>query len=311
MAVREISFPSKNGRDTVIAWSYSPLCKPRAIIQIVHGFAEHSRRYWHMIGAFVDAGFVVYADDHIGHGKTGKDSGTLGDPHSIDYMTYVEDEHTLHDIAVQQYPDMPYFLFGHSWGSMIGRAYAAKYGDELTGLMLAGICSQMKGFDNQLNNPAFRTAVEENPYQPIGEWMDKLMTGVVERFGPEASPSAWIAKDCSVVDDNLADPFNATDVTIQLLWDMVQIYAHTGDLAWAELVPIDLPVYMISGDQDPIGNYGEGLYHSANLLAETGHRNVMTRAYSGYRHEVFNELEIRDEVEQGLVDFVNGVLEYR
>lgn len=308
MAVREISFPSANGRDTIIGWSYSPLGPPRAIVQIVHGFGEHSRRYWHMIGAFLDAGFVVYADDHIGHGKTGKDSGTLGDPHSIDYMTYVEDEHTLHDIAVDQYPDTPYFMFGHSWGSMIGRAYAVKYGSELAGLMLSGICSQLKGFDNQLNNPDFRAAMEADPYQPIGEWMGKLMTGVVDRYGPDANPSAWITKDCDVVQDYSEDPFVTGDVTLQLLWDMVQIYDYTGTIAWAESVPTNIPIYMIAGDQDPIGNYGEGLYHSANLLAETGHR-VIARAYTGYRHEVFNEPEIRDEVEQGLVDFVNNVLE--
>ena len=99
MSIREISFPSANGRDTIKAWSYSPLGKPKAIVQLIHGYGEHSRRYLHMISKLNEAGFVVFADDHLGHGKTGYDGGTLGDPHSGGYMTYLKDEKALHDIA--------------------------------------------------------------------------------------------------------------------------------------------------------------------------------------------------------------------
>ena len=81
-----------------------------------------------VISRFQAADFVVYADDHIGHGKTAVDSGTLGDPHSKDYHTYLADEKALHDIAVKEYPDIPYMVFGHSWGSMLARAYAAERG---------------------------------------------------------------------------------------------------------------------------------------------------------------------------------------
>ena len=90
MSIREISFPSANGRDTIKAWSYSPLGEPKAVVQIMHGFGEHSRRYLHMISKFNEAGYVVFADDHLGHGKTGVDSGTLGDPHSGCYMTFLK-----------------------------------------------------------------------------------------------------------------------------------------------------------------------------------------------------------------------------
>ena len=89
MSLREISFHSANGRDTVRAWAYTPLGTPRGVIQLMHGYGEHSRRYLHMISAFNQAGFAVYADDHIGHGKTGVDNGTLGDPHSGGFMTYL------------------------------------------------------------------------------------------------------------------------------------------------------------------------------------------------------------------------------
>ena len=174
MSIREINFPSANGRDTIKAWAYSPLGQPRGIIQLVHGYGEHSRRYLHMIGKFQQAGFVVYADDHLGHGKTGYDAGTLGDPHSGGYMTYIQDEKQLHDIAVADYPGLPYFMFGHSWGSMLARGYAAHYGQDIKGLMLCGLCSQWKGCEDAYENPEFRAAYEADPYQPAGLFLDKF-----------------------------------------------------------------------------------------------------------------------------------------
>ena len=180
MSIREISFPSANGRDTIKAWSYSPLGEPKGVIQLIHGYGEHSRRYLHMISKFNQAGYVVFADDHLGHGKTGVDGGTLGDPHSGGYMTYLKDEKSLHDIAKEAYPELPYFVFGHSWGSMLARAYAAFYGEDLKGLMLCGLCSQWKGCEIEYNDPEFKAAYEADPYQPAGAWFDKVFSGMTE-----------------------------------------------------------------------------------------------------------------------------------
>ena len=184
-------------------------------------------------------------------------------------MTYLRDEKYLHDIAHMAYLDLPFFVFGHSWGSMLGRAYAALYGDDLAGLMLCGLVSQFKGCEIEYNDPAIRAA--------------------------------------DIVADHAGDPFNTFDTTLELVWDLVELYHFIESPEWAEKVPSAVPVYLISGDQDPCGNYGEGLYHVANLLAESGNK-VSVKAYSGYRHEIHNELELRDEVEEGLVDFVNETI---
>ena len=307
MSIREISFPSANGRDTIKAWAYTPLGKPRAVLQLIHGFGEHSRRYLHMISKFQAAGFVVYADDHIGHGKTGYDGGTLGDPHSGGYMTYLKDEKSLHDIARADYPQLPYFVFGHSWGSMLGRAYAALYGEDLAGLMLCGLVSQFKGCEREYDDPGIRAALAADPYQPSGEWFGKVFTGMTDRIESPNGPADWIAVNPDIVADHGGDMFNTFDTTLELVWDLVELYHFIENPEWAAMVPSGLPVYLISGDQDPCGNYGEGLYHVANLLAESGNR-VSVKAYSGYRHEIHNELELRDEVEAGLISFAEGVL---
>lgn len=307
MSIREISYPSANGRDTIRAWSYSPLGTPRAIVQVVHGFGEHSRRYLHMISALNQAGFVVFANDHIGHGKTGYDSNTLGDPHSVDFTTYIKDERALHDIAVKDYPDIPYCMFGHSWGSMLARGYAAMFGEDLAALILCGVVSQMKGCDASLHDPAFKAAYEADPYQPAGEWLIKVFEGMTDRIPDIKTPNDWIANDNRIVIDHANDPFNTFNVTLQLVYDLVQLYGFIECKEWAAKVPPRIPVYLIAGDQDPCGNYGEGLYHVANLLAENKNP-VFVRAYSGYRHEIHNELDLRDEVEAGIIDFLNKAL---
>ncbi|MBQ8589772.1 MAG: alpha/beta fold hydrolase [Firmicutes bacterium] len=307
MSIREISFPSNNGRDTIKAWAYSPLGEPRGVIQLIHGYGEHSRRYLHMISAFNQAGFVVYADDHLGHGKTGYDGGTLGDPHSGGYMTYVKDEKSLHDIAVKDYPDVPYFVFGHSWGSMLARAYAAHYGDDIKGLMLCGVCAQWENCEIYYADPEFKAAVEADPNQPATEWFAKVFAGMTDRIENPNGPSDWIANDPRIVADHAGDMFNTFDTTIELPWDFVNIHHFIESEEWGPMVPKNIPVYLIAGDQDPCGNYGEGVYHVANVLAKNGNKTSV-KMYPGYRHEIHNELELRDEVEAGLIAFLEGVL---
>lgn len=307
MAIKEIRFISSNGHDTVRAWAYTPLDTPRGIIQVIHGYGEHSRRFLHMINTFQAAGFIVYADDHLGHGKTGLTNNDLGNPHSKDPATYVRDEKLLHDIAVKDYPGLPYFVFGHSWGSIIARAYAAHYGDDLKALLLCGIISQMKGCDNVINDPDFKADFETNPHQSSDKWFDKAFLNMTERYGKNAKPNDWISSDPRVLVDYMHDPFNALSSSLQLLWDFVQLYGYVISSACIDKIPTRLPIYIISGDQDPCGNYGEGAYHAANVMINSGH-DVTVHVYPGYRHEIQNARNIRDEVEAGLLDFINKSL---
>ena len=97
--LHEVSFPSYNKRDQVQGWIYAPAAKPKGIVQIIHGFGEHSRRYLHMIVKFMDAGYIVAADDHVGHGKTAMVSGVWGDWGDAGFRTMMEDEHTLKKVV--------------------------------------------------------------------------------------------------------------------------------------------------------------------------------------------------------------------
>jgi Lysophospholipase len=306
MAIHEIDYPSFNGRDNIQAWIYVPIRKPRGIVQLVHGFGEHSRRYLHMILALNEAGFVVCANDHVGHGKTALVNNSWGDWGYKGYMTTAEDENTLRSIVCEKFPGLPYFMFGHSWGSMIARNYAANFGEGMTGLVICGTCGIM-------DVSALESVLKEQLDAGKGaeaniEYLGSMFAGMTDRYENPQTPNDWISGDPDVVIDHATDPFNSFAApTNQSLYDFVSLIRVITGPDWAAKVPAALPVYNIAGDMDPVGSYGEGVYMVSNWLAGTGHK-VLTRLYSQHRHEIHNDRDIRDQVVNGIIDFFNSLL---
>lgn len=308
MALQEVSFPSANGRDQIKGWIYIPVGQPKAILQIVHGLGEHSRRYFHMINRLLDNGIVVVADDHAGHGATAKASGIWMDTGENGAKVVVDDEVTLMELAAAQFPDLPYFVLGHSWGSMIARAVAMRENVDLSGMILFGIAAGIKGIEETLDREALTAAIEaEGPTTSGAQFVGAMFGDFVERYEDPKGPSDWIALDPDVVDDHAADPFNALNdpMSKRFVQDFVALYDQVNEDGWAETVADGLPVLIVAGDQDPVANYGEGAYKVAAQLWDEGVTNVRTKVYSGSRHEIHNEKAVRDDVENEVVSFVN------
>lgn len=306
--LHEVSFPSYNGRDEVQGWIYVPASKPKGIVQLIHGFGEHSRRYLHMISAFLDADYIVAADDHVGHGKTAMVNGVWGDWGETGPHTMMEDEHSLKEIVCEKYPDLPYFLFGHSMGSFITRDFIAKYGDELAGATICGTTGYFRNADAAAE--ALKKGIEAGRGEESDlEYVGTLLGWMGERCGETKIGNEWICSDPYVQIDHANDPFDAftKPTSNRSLYDFTQMMIQIEGKEWASKVPTDLPIYNIAGDQDPVGEYGKGVYEVSNWLIDTGHQ-VKTKLYSGYRHEIHNYKEIKCEVEAGIIAFMDGVL---
>lgn len=306
--LHEVSFTSYNERDQVQAWIYVPACKPNGIVQLIHGFGEHSRRYIHMIPAFLDAGYIVAADDHVGHGKTAMVNNVWGDWGDKGYHTMMEDEHTLKKIVCEKYPNLPYFLFGHSMGSFITRDFIAKYGNELNGATICGTTGIFRGakeVKEKLKEIIDAGHGEESDPNIVGS----LMGWMCERCGEVQIGNEWICHDPYVQKDHAQDPFDAftRPTSNRSIYDFIQMMLTIEGTQWAKKVPKKLPIYNIAGDQDPVGEYGLGVCQVSNWLVETGH-HVTTKLYSGYRHEIHNYAEIKNEVEAGIIEFMNSNL---
>jgi alpha-beta hydrolase superfamily lysophospholipase len=259
----------------------------------------------------VDAGFIVVAGDHSGHGRTAMQQGTWGDAGEDAASVVVADEVTLQAKARDALPSLPYVVFGHSWGSMIARGLAVDPRTQLSGLVLCGIAAQMRGIEKRVNRPELaRLASGERAAEPAPEELvGQLFDGFLGRFGEGAGPTAWVALDADVVADHGRDPFNnfGAPLSARFLQGFVDLYDQVNSDDWYKQLPADLPVLILAGDQDPVTNYGEGAYHVANRLADSGHADVRTRVFPGVRHEVHNEPTTRAETERETVEFIQRV----
>ena len=313
MSLREITFTSTNGRDAIQAWVYEPTGVPRGVVQVVHGLGEHSRRYLHLTSTLLDAGFVVVADDHAGHGRTAMQSGVWADAGDDAARVVVADTLRVQAEAraLPGLGGLGWVLFGHSWGSMIARAVASDSSADLAGLALGGIAAQMRGIERVVDRAALAAlAAGEHAAEPAPpELAGQLFDGFLERYGDGAGPTAWVALDADVVADHARDPFNnfGAPLSARFLQGFVDLYDQVNDESWYPTVPTELPVLVLAGDQDPVTHYGEGAYHVANRLVATGHPDVRTRVFTGVRHEVHNEPTTRAEAEREIVDFATRV----
>ena len=303
--LHEITFPSFNGRDQVTGWIYVPACQPAGIVQLVHGFGEHSRRYFHLIVALMDAGYIGAADDHVGHGATAIANDSWGDWGDAGPHTMMEDEKRFKDCVTEKYPDLPYFMFGHSMGSMIARDFSAKYGDELDGVIYCGTTGVFTTNDAvraKLDAAIAEGKAHESDPAFVGELLGWMFSRCEEgvKLGNE-----WICHDPWVQKDHAEDPFDAfTHPTHNIsLRDFIDMMTFIQGTEWAKKVPTELPILLIAGDQDPVGCFGEGVYQCANWLHETGH-DVTTQLYSGYRHEIHNYDDLKFEVEADIIDWL-------
>ncbi|MDN5963330.1 MAG: lysophospholipase [Actinomyces sp.] len=311
MAIREIQFPSHNGRDQIQAWVYEPVRPARAVVQLVHGLGEHSRRYLHMVSTLLDAGCVVAADDHAGHGRTAMVSGEWGDTGEDGVTTVIEDEASLHDRVRELHPGVPFFMFGHSWGSMIGRGYALEHSEDLSGLALCGVAAQIHGIETVVDRASLAARITAGEATTRDDrYVDQMFDGFISRYGHVNGPTDWIAVDPDVVRDHAQDPFNnfTAPMTLRFVQDFIDLYDQVNAPGWYTQVRPDLPVLLLSGDMDPVANYGEGTYHVANQLQMNGHSDVRTRVWTGFRHEIHNDPDTRALVEEELVHFIEAHL---
>ena len=306
--LHEVKFKSFNERDEVYGWIYVPAAKPKGIVQVIHGFGEHSRRYLHMIVKFLDAGYIVAADDHVGHGKTALENDTWGDWGDKGVHTMMEDEHTLKELVCEKYPNLPYFLFGHSMGSFIARDYIAKYGDDLAGVTICGTTGIFRGA-SEAQTGLEKIVAEGNGKGCNPEFVGSLLGWMCERCGEVSIGNELISSYPYVHHYHEEDTFDdfTKPTNNQSLLYFTQMMDVIKGTEWAEKVPVSMPIYNIAGDQDPFGDYGQGFCEVSNWLVKTGHQ-VKTKLYSGYRHEIHNYDDIKDAVEAGIISFMNEIL---
>ena len=291
----DFRFLSTDGKHNVFARECTPDGEVRAVLQIAHGVAEHIYRYAPFMEFLAENGFVVVANDHLGHGKTAENEQELCFFAEKDgWNDVVSDMDTLHKLTAAKYPDVPYFLFGHSMGSFYARWYAEKWPESITALVISGTAGP--SFMNVVGQRLAGLIARVKGPRYVSPLMVKLNFGSYCRKIENAqSPNAWLSRDKSVVKAYDADGLCTFRFTAATYREMLATLNHVSTKAWAQAIDKDLPVLLIAGDCDPVGDYGSGVRKVWAMLGDAGVRDLTCQIFEGGRHELHNETN-RDEV---------------
>ncbi|MBX3619611.1 MAG: alpha/beta hydrolase [Rhizobacter sp.] len=274
---------------------------PKGVVQIIHGAAEHSGRYDRFARHLNQAGWLVYADDHRGHGHTRVRSGALGDAGPDAWNKFVSDERELTTYINRQHPGQKVFLLGHSMGSFIAQDYAQRYGSSIAGVVLSGSNGVLANADQTV--AAVKDLARANPMAP-----SPVLAQVFESFNKPFTGKPgfeWLSRDTAEVKKYVDDPMAGFAFNNELVADF---FAGLRDLwlpANEARIPKGLPIYVVSGDQDPVGGNTEGLKILLAHYQHNGLTDVSHKFYPGARHEILNETN-RDEVERDIIAWLNA-----
>lgn len=269
--------------------------------------AEHIMRYEAFSAFLVEQGYIVYGNDHRGHGKSiiaPDDQGFFADDDGFDKVVGDMRALTLHIQA--KHPHVPLFLFGHSMGSFLSRRYIGLYGNNLDGVILSGTGANQGILGKVGYQIAKWERFRKGPRTP-SPLMDQLTFGNFNKaFAPARTSFDFLSRDENEVDTYIADQhcgfICSTTFYMDLMKGMERIY-HKETLAY---IPKTLPIYIISGDMDPVGNYGKGIKQVNATYKDNKMPNVTMKLYPGARHELLNEIN-KKEVFHDILIWLNDL----
>jgi alpha-beta hydrolase superfamily lysophospholipase len=277
----------------------------KGVIQISHGVGEHAGRYQPIAKTLQREGYEVYANDHRIHGKSAKNDAFLGFYDGDDYFSdALNDMRHLTDIIKKEHPNKKIILFGHSMGSLLSREYATKYGGDLEALILSGTANFMKGLGSfGLLSAQFLGKL--NGKHRSNEFLKNLFfTQFNKKFKPNRTKVDWISSDENQVDLFEADPLRIEDFSLSVFLDLLKGSKKVNQVSTFKNTPKELPLFIFSGDKDPVGEMGKGVKKVKNKYQKAGINDITLKLYKGGRHEMLNEVN-KNEVEQDVINWLN------
>ena len=280
---------------------WTPEGEPKAVVQLIHGIAEHIGRY-DEFARFLNAhGYVVAADDHMGHGGS-VENGVKGYFYG-GWLSAVEDEKRLHDEIAAQYPALPYYILGHSMGSFLLRTYLYTYPDAVDKAVISGT-----GWEDptkvRLGKLVCRLEQARVGETSTSKLVTKLMFGSYNKpFGAVTSPNAWICSDEAVVAAYDADPLCGFDATVGLARDLLTGVEMNEQPENLDKMNKQLPLLFVSGSKDPVGGMAKGVLRCIDAFKRSGMKDITIKLYPEGRHEMLNERN-KAEVYQDILDWL-------
>jgi len=264
----------------------------RGVVQIAHGLGEHTGRYAELAETLVHENFVVYGNDHRGHGLTAKASGSFGEFGLGGFNQFVVDMFSLTAIAKQEHAGKPYTLLGHSMGSFAAQQFILDHSHSIDGLALSG-----SGTLDGLLRIAQNVSAGADPM--------KLMNAP---FEPARTALDWLSRANAEVDAFINDPLCFSSLNEKSMKSFLDASSRLADPREIRKVRKDLPIYIFSGSDDPVGERLEGVRALVDRYRSAGITSITHDFYPGGRHEMLHELN-RREVVTNLLVWISGILD--
>lgn len=275
----------------ISAYRWEPAGEPKAVVQIVHGVAEHALRYAQFADFLTSQGYLVVAQDHLGHGNSVCEECGKGD-FAGDWFQAVADCHELFCQVRSQYRHLPYILLGHSMGSFMVRTLIARYPEtSVQAVILSGTAWMGSGLLRSGKMMASLVGFVRGNHRP-SKLITKLMLGNRPRgVNNPRTPYDWLSRDENMVDAYAQDPLCGFSITPALAKAMLQGLLYNQDPTNLRRMPKSLPVLLVAGEEDPVGDYGEGVRKTAQAFSQAGMQQVTLKLYPQDRHEILNECD--------------------
>ena len=301
-------FYDSHGIGQIHGIMWQPEGNVRAVVQIVHGIAEHMERYDHFARFLNSHGIAVVGEDHMGHGLSIGEAGLRGYFHG-GWHTAVDDTYQLLLNTKKRYANVPYILLGHSMGSFMARTILAKYPDSgIAGCILSGTAWQPDGLLKAGPTAANLICKLIGEKKCSKKLYDMMFGGFNSKIEHARTGSDWLSRDPNVADAYEADPLCGFIPTAGLFRDMLNGFVYIQNSENLQKMNKNLPVFFVAGGDDPVGSYGAGVREAANRFIKNGMEHIDLKLYPLCRHEILNEIN-KEEVYGDLLDWINGLLQ--
>lgn len=306
--MEDIFYPSADGVNTIHACVWQPDGEIKGVVQIIHGMAEYAERYAPFAEFLCKHGYLVCAEDHLGHGKSVKSADDFGYFNAAhDYKTVLADIRSLHVAIKERAGDKPYCVLGHSMGSFFCRSYIAEYGSELSAAVIMGT-----GFKSKLTLNTALLAVRLDAlfkgWRHRSKTIDSLAFGSYNnKFKPLQTDCDWLSANRENVHNYIADPLCGFKFTNNGFFVLFSVIKNACKAKTIKAVPENLPCLFVAGADDPVGDYGKGVIKASEKFKKAGVKCVNRILYDNCRHEILND-DCADDVYNHILDFYNSIL---
>nr|WP_294492674.1 alpha/beta hydrolase [uncultured Mediterraneibacter sp.] len=300
----EFYFPSKDGNTEIHTVEWKPEGEVKAVLQISHGMVEHIVRYDEFASFLCERGYYVVGNDHLGHGKSVQAKSEYGFfNEKYGNVCVLGDMHTLRQRTMKKYPDVPYFMLGHSMGSSLLRQYIQMYGNGLSGVVLMGAVADHKKAALLFGKRLCRLMAAFRGWHYRSKMVDNLaIGGYNKKFKTGNSKADWITSDCDRLEMYSSDPLCSFRFTVNAYYNIFLGMLNMQRKESVYMIPKVLPVLFVSGAEDPVGEFGKGVRKIYEKYRAAGIQDVTLRLYTGDRHEILNETD-RDQVQKDLFEW--------